>query len=118
MSSQVLFMLSFFASHVVFLIMCMHLAGKVLGIDFGSFWPAVGKASVVLLAVSVVQTFFGNYLPCFARLLVTFTVYYFGFIIAFGLDTKEAWMFTMAYFIMSWLLFWVLLMILIGTRMA
>ncbi len=96
----------------------MHLAGKVLGIHFGSFWSAVGKAAVVLLAVSVMQAYFGNYLPCFARLAVSFAVYYFGFMIAFGLDTKEAWMFTLAYFIMSWLLFWVLFMILIGTRMA
>jgi hypothetical protein len=105
-----------FVLQLGFLILCMHLAGRKFGIDFGPFWSAVGKAAIILVIASVFYVLVGHYCPWYARMLVVAGIYYFGFMFAFGLDASDAGLFAVVYFVAMVLVNFVVVFVILANR--
>lgn len=109
-------LLIYFIVELGFLVLCMHLVGRYFGFDFGPFWRAITKAGIILLVVTSIFIWFGAYLPWYASVLVFFGAYYFGFMLAFGLDASDAAIFTVIYFIAIIIVRFVVIFIILGAR--
>jgi len=93
---SVVVILAVFAVNTAFLILCMHIAGRMWGIDFGRFWPAVGKVVGFLLLTAIVSQVVGA-----GAFIINLIIYLVGFAIAFRLDMMELLLFTATYWVIS-----------------
>ena len=114
MGETIIFVLVYFIGQVVLLVLCMHIAGRKLGLDFGPFWPAIGKAAVVLLIGSIVIGPLAGMMGLHFGLLFLVSGYALAFKFAFGFDYWEALTFTGIYFITIIILHFVLVMFLLN----
>ena len=92
MDSPFVFYGAHFLTQMVFLVLCMHVAGRKLGIDFGRFWPVLIKAAVLLSVVLTVLLLLDSYVHAYRWKAIGGLValaYWYGLRIAFGLDEYE-----------------------------
>ena len=102
MSHTVLYYALHFAVQLVFLVLCMQVAGRMLQINFGPVVPAILKAALVLILVLPFPYLLAPISHTYAVWGVYGVVYYTFLTIAFGLDKFELFMFFPICFFGSW----------------
>ena len=107
--SDVMVILAVLAVNTAFLILCMHITGRMWGIDFGRLWPGVGKVVGFLLVTAIVSQYVGA-----GAFIINLIIYLVGFAIAFRLDRTELMLFTATYWVLSMALRMLLLLLLLG----
>ena len=75
-----------------FLILMMHVAGRMFGIDFGPLKEGVMKVMIFLLATSIIEWYLKG-----TSIFINFVIWTAGFKIAFNLDWTELFIFNIAY---------------------
>ena len=92
-------------AQLALLLLCMHLAGRKFGLDFGSFRSALTKGTLILLVANLLMIPFGG-AGWFVSVLVVGGTCYLGFMLAFALDRTDAALFTLVYLVAQLLLTW------------
>ena len=109
MNSTLVFYGAHFIAQMVFLVLCMHVAGKFLQVNFGRPLPTVLKAALLASVVLTMLLVLHPHLPVCRRWAIGGLVavaYWLGLRIAFGLDDYEVFPLT-PIFVVGSLLVWI-----------